>query len=173
MVARLARLNESWETRGCARLEIGIGLHIGEVLAGEIGSEQRTEFGVIGDAVNLASRLEGMTKTFGCSWLASGPLVRAAGIDGALRRIARVRVKGREEPVDLWTSVRDPSCEPTYAAALALFEKGDFAAATGSLSAHAAAFPEDSIAQQLLRHAEDYSAQPPDGWDGVIRFHEK
>lgn len=173
MIVELGKLNADWEKRGFPVLSIGIGLHIGEVLAGEIGSEQRTEFGVIGDAVNLASRLEGMTKAFTCPWLASGQFIEAAGAEGQLRRIARVRVKGREEPVDLWTTTPNQAALTSYADALALFEKGDFKASLDALQAYLAEYPDDKITSHLLHYAELYSEDPPENWEGVIRFTEK
>lgn len=173
MIAELDRLNSSWKERGFPVLGIGIGLHIGEVLAGEIGSEQRTEFGVIGDAVNLASRLEGMTKAFTCPWLASGQFIGAADAEGRLRRIARVRVKGREKPVDLWTTPRCEVSRASYAAILSHFEAGEFDEALALMEKYLAEYPDDPVAGHLHNHIRGFRDHKPADWDGVIKFTEK
>ena len=75
---------------------------MGEAVAGEIGSPDRTEFGVIGDTVNLASRLEGLTKAFHCEVIFSDEVRVASGIDAGVLDLGPVRVKGRRNPVRLY-----------------------------------------------------------------------
>ena len=173
MIKELDRLNGEWKSRGLPVLGIGVGLHLGEVLAGEIGSEQRTEFGVIGDAVNLASRLEGMTKAFSCQWLASGQFIAAAEAGGRLRRIAKVRVKGREEPVDLWTTARCDASRVSYSSALEKFEAGEFDSALELIEQYLVQFEDDPVAHHLLVHIRNFRDARPTDWDGIIRFSEK
>ncbi len=98
MISALERLNAKWASEGKPPFKIGVGLHLGEVVAGEIGSPDRTEFGVIGDAVNLASRLEGLTKPFGCDVIFSDEVRIAAGVHEGLIDLGEVRVKGRRTP---------------------------------------------------------------------------
>lgn len=173
MILELDRLNADWASRNLPVLGIGIGLHLGEVLAGEIGSEQRTEFGVIGDAVNLASRLEGMTKAFSSQWLASGQLIEATGRQEQLRRVARVRVKGREEPVDLWAIPHCGASKEKYGHILSLFEAGDFEGALKHIEQYMEEYPNDAIGKHLLGHINNYLENKPEDWEGIIRFNEK
>ena len=102
MIAVLAQMNATWQAAGKAPFHIGVGMHLGEAIAGEIGSPDRTEFGVIGDTVNLASRLEGLTKEFHCDVIFSDEVRDASGIDEGLLDLGQVRVKGRRNPVRLF-----------------------------------------------------------------------
>lgn len=102
MITVLESMNARWKAAGKSPFKIGVGLHLGEAIAGEIGSPDRTEFGVIGDTVNLASRLEGLTKEFHCEVIYSEEVKSAAGLDEGAIDLGRVRVKGRRNPVRLF-----------------------------------------------------------------------
>ncbi|MFD0892036.1 adenylate/guanylate cyclase domain-containing protein [Luteolibacter ambystomatis] len=168
MLEALDELNGKWMDEGREPFKIGVGLHLGEVLAGEIGSRERTEFGVIGDAVNLASRIEGMTKYFAVPLLVSGAVVDATDGNAKLRCVGSIRVKGRHEPVELHTLSRDPDLDEAFAVALALFQKGEFARAAEAFLELQRADPEDGAASRLAKWSADYAVEPPAGWDGTV-----
>jgi len=101
MLVRIARLNTELAAEGLAPLEIGIGIHSGEVLAGYVGSRKRRDFTVIGDPVNTASRLESMSKTVGYPVICSNDVAAAVGFAGGLVDLGAQEIKGRS-PLHVW-----------------------------------------------------------------------
>ena len=95
MQATLAEKRADWVARGLPGLEIGIGLNAGPMSVGNMGSEMRFDYTVMGDAVNLASRLEGLTKEYRCAILCGPRVPELAGDAFVFREIDYVRVKGR------------------------------------------------------------------------------
>lgn len=173
MITGLAELNAKWAAEGRDPFEIGIGLHLGDVLAGEIGSVDKIEFGVIGDAVNLASRIEGLTKYFGVQLLVSDAVAHKVGQQAGLRNVGRVRVKGRHEPVELHAPSRGESLDQKFHAALHLFMAGDFSAAEAAFKGYLGLDPEDGAAKRLLTWSDEYAASPPAEWDGTVTMDSK
>jgi adenylate cyclase len=97
----VAELNVERERDGLAPIAIGIGVHTGKVAAGMLGGNLQSEYTIIGDAVNVASRIEGLTKDHKLDLLIS-ETTRAAVGDG-LREVAKAQIRGRAEPVVLYT----------------------------------------------------------------------
>jgi adenylate cyclase len=102
MRAALVKLNDSFAERGMEKLRFGIGLHSGEVVAGNIGSAKRMEYTVIGDAVNLASRLESKTKELGTDIIISEATRERLDPTATTELIGEVHVKGRAQPVQIY-----------------------------------------------------------------------
>ena len=112
MLDSIARWNGERTQRGLAEIRLSIGIHYGDVVLGDIGSERRLEFAVLGDVVNVASRIEGLTRRLACRAVVSEDVVHAVQTEigeeaGALltdfRRGKPQPIRGREQTVAIWT----------------------------------------------------------------------
>jgi len=103
MRARISGLNLTLERSGRSPIAVGIGIHTGPVVAGAIGSKQRLEYTVVGDTVNVANRLASLTQEYGVEILVSGTTCADLGGSMPVREIGTVAVRGREQPLTLWT----------------------------------------------------------------------
>lgn len=112
MVARLANLNAALRSQGAAPLQIGIGIHTGEVVAGLIGPDERVEYGVVGEPVNLASRIEALTKELAAVILVSKEIAVRLGPHFELGRSALLTVKGKGQPVEVVEVLAQSAAEP-------------------------------------------------------------
>lgn len=183
MRRELRKLNERWHGEGIAPFKIGIGINQGEVLVGNIGSQEKMDPTVIGDSVNLASRLEGLTRTYAVDILV-GPTVADLIRDTFhLRSVALVQVKGKTRPVEIFALIgakNDPGDQEflqrldVYEAGFRKFRERDFTQAKILLSEFLEFYPEDALAKMYLERALEYEEQPPDqAWNAVEVFQKK
>jgi adenylate cyclase len=173
MHAALAEIAPSLKTLG-VEIEIGVGINSGEMAVGNMGSDEHFNYTVMGDAVNLASRLEALTKTYGVFCLVGATTRAAAPPELEFREIDLVRVKGKARPVAIFELCAGPErrivtyVEPArFDAALVAYREGRFPAARDAFGAFAALNPADAVAALYLERLRGLPAEAPAGWDGV------
>lgn len=130
MIQRLDKLNLEFASEGINPIKIGIGINTAEVIVGNIGSDAKKDYTVIGDGVNLASRVEGLTKNYGIQILITEFTVAKLSSDFIYRKIEPVKVKGKDEAVLLYELMPDTEIskdiKEKYDAALNVYEALDF-----------------------------------------------
>ena len=179
MRQRLIELNEEWAAAGRRQLHIGIGINTGECCVGNFGSQQRFDYSLLGDPVNLSSRLEGLTKQYGVD-LVIGEDTAALVDDPNLVELDLVAVKGKTRAVRIYTIPMHPidtvQFNANHAELLAAYRRRDWNAALGMLDDETLrAEPDLAPVYDLFREriAQLRTDSLPEDWDGVYVAHEK
>jgi adenylate cyclase len=179
----LQKLNDGWRADDRMGLGMGVGVNQGEVIVGNIGSHERMDPTVIGDAVNLASRLEGLTRVYGVDILIGATAAEFVRDEFYLKSVARAQVKGKSEPVDVFTLIgsRNDAVDPellkwieSYEEGILKFRQRDFKDAKILFSRFLESYPDDFLAKMYLERSLEYERQPPDeAWNAVEVFKKK
>jgi adenylate cyclase len=179
MLDALGPLNQRWRAEGLPEITIGIGINTGPMAVGNMGSEARFDYTVLGDAVNLGARLEALTKDYHVAILVGPDTVAAAGDDLVFREIDMVRVKGRDGVARVYELLGEHGSWRARAVdlvgwhrALTTYRTLDFAAAEKEF--RACAGRGDNAARMMAERSARLAADPPGpDWDGVYEQHSK
>jgi len=177
MLVELDRLNAMWVAEGRDEWRIGIGLNHGEVIVGDMGSQQHKEFAVVGDAINLGSRLEGTTKEYHQQILLGEKVEELVREQFHLRSVGVVQVKGKSQAVKTFTVLGEKSeaLPPGQQQFLALYEEGmtlfrqrEFSRARELFDQALQLQPDDYLAAQYRDNCVAFIENPPDSsWTGI------
>jgi len=179
---RMNKINESLGREGIPPLSMRIGLHSGDAVVGNMGSAQRFDYTIIGDNVNLASRLEGVNKQFGTKVIISETTTLHAGDRIEARELDLIAVKGKEKPIRIYELLGEKGTlteerkkwKLLYEEALRSYWAKNFAGARRLFAQVLEINPEDHPAAVLLKRCEDLQDNAPAAdWDGVFRFKQK
>jgi adenylate cyclase len=187
-IAQLAQVrahNDQHQETGWPQIEVGIALHMGHLMVGMIGEESRIQGDAISDTVNLAARLEGLTKLYGVALLVSESVVKRLKNPQSyqLRFLDRAIVKGRREAIAIYevldgeaSNQRALKCQTLaiFDRAIQAYGRGDFDAAKADFSQVLKINPLDHPAQLYLERLAQFAAQgTPENWDGTWYFTQK
>jgi len=184
MKRKEAELNERFLADGMSPnpLLTRIGLNTGDMVVGNMGTERKMDYTIMGNAVNLAARLEGVNKQYGSWILMTDDTYKETGDEFIVRRFDRVRVVGINTPVQLWELVDfKAEIKPELVDFLGRFEEAheafdrrDWKKAAALFSALAAERPDDGPTKSYIKKCEVFSLKPPaPDWDGVFSLTEK
>lgn len=178
MRSGLDALNVEWARVGEPPLAIGIGIHQGPAIVGNMGSPAKMEFTAIGDSVNTSARLESATKQYGVDILISQPVWEKSKAHFLFRSADLMKVKGKELPVQTYAVLADASSPPPsgltdFEEGVRAYRAGDFAAALRFLHAAAMAGLDDKLTHEYQKRCHTLIAEPPESWDGVWVLKEK
>jgi adenylate cyclase len=177
MKQSLKKLNADWKSRGMLELAFGIGINHGEVIVGNLGSSEKMELTVIGDPVNLASRLEGLTKEYHLDLLLGESVAPLVSDTYILRTVDSVQVKGKTKPVDVFTVIGDGAAQTVstplwlarYEEGVRLYRERKFAEGVHAFEECLRRQPTDYLSEMYLKRCQTLIENPPpESWDGVF-----
>lgn len=179
MQVKLAELNVSLQADFGVRLAMGGGIHTGVAQVGNMGTSDLMNYTAIGDAVNTASRVEGMCSKYGSTAVVSGDTRNRCLNDFAWQRLDTVRVKGREQGVELWYPMSFAEAErrrdelALWAQAFGHYEKGEFSATHEICTGLARDYNSVKLYKIFEERSAELAAHVPDQWDGILKYESK
>lgn len=178
MTEKLSIFNEGQRRLGKPEFKIGVGINYGIVTVGNIGTDKKMDYTVIGDMVNFASRLEGLTKYFHQELLISESLqMKVKGILPC-RELGKVQVKGKTTGIKIFTTKREltpleKEAWEIHNATMPLYYQGEFQKAIEGFEKVLAIFSDDYPAQHLIERCKENIKEQPENWTGVEKMETK
>jgi adenylate cyclase len=181
MMAELKILQKKWAGEGRPILNIGIGINSGDMVVGNMGSEMRFDYTVMGDSVNLGSRLEGINKEYGTNIVISEFTYSAVKEVLFCRELDSVKVKGKNLPVKIYELLGEKKDAGTWEKAVSIFEEGLSHYKQGLWDEAIISFqnvlelkPNDAPAKLYIERCRELKKNPPkEPWDGVFTMTKK
>ena len=179
---KLSFLQEKWVRLNKPIFKARVGINTGNVVLGNIGTEEHLSYTVIGDNVNLASRLEGLNKVYGTTIMISDVTLKGCGDRLVTRPIDLVGVKGKDKKIMVHEllGIAGETSESTikfcgeFKTAFAAYVKKDWSAGLSLFQKLVSENLDDKLCQIYVDRCRDYQQNPPDAsWDGGYQFHEK
>jgi adenylate cyclase len=179
---KMVEYRKQWIEQGWPEVHMRIGLNTGAMVVGNMGSKDRMDYTIMGDAVNLASRLESGAKQYKIYLMISEDTRNEAGDVIEVRELDAIRVKGKEQPVKVFELLgKKGEVDPKKREAAKLFEKGlamyrqrYWSQAVEQFKKALELVPNDGPSLVFLDRCEEYSENPPgSGWDGVYTMTSK
>ncbi len=171
----IKELNIKLSNLGLPQIQSGIGINTAEVVLGNVGSKKRMDYTIIGDGVNLASRLEGLTKFYGAEIIISESTAERLEGGFILRPLDLVRVKGKRKPIRIYQVMEDDrTLADIHTKAFELYLAKDWSGAKKLFQEVLKLKPQDKVAFIFIQRCETFMQNPPpEDWDGVWEFKEK
>lgn len=181
MMLKLKEIQADFKAKNMPEIDIGIGINTGEMNVGNMGSDIVRSYTVMGDSVNLGSRLEGINKEYGTHIIVSEFTYEDIKDSFICREVDRVRVKGKRLPVRIFELVAEGKTDDRtqqvlkhFGAGYELYMKQDWSAALAEFNGALAIDSEDSPTQLFIERCQAYLAEPPPtDWDGVYEMKTK